>query len=148
MITLITIAGCILVVLAAAHATFPRYFGWRDELSALSLLTRQIFYIHHFFIALTVGMMGFLCVLYGEDLLSSALGRVVSFGLCLFWFVRLLFQFFVYSPSLWRGKRFETSMHILFSVLWIYLTTVFLFAGLAYRPMPTHTPPASTPISH
>jgi hypothetical protein len=34
-----------------------------------------------------------------------------------------------YSLEHWRGKRFETFMHILFSILWLYLTAVFLVAS-------------------
>jgi hypothetical protein len=44
----------LLLALALAHAIFPRYFGWREELSGFRLVTRQILHIHTLFIALTV----------------------------------------------------------------------------------------------
>jgi hypothetical protein len=34
-------------------------------------------------------------------------------------------QHFVYSPSLWRGRRFETAVHVLFTALWTWLTSVY-----------------------
>ena len=37
---------------------FPRQFRWREELARLSLLNRQIFLVHTFFIVLVVTMMG------------------------------------------------------------------------------------------
>ncbi len=86
--------------------------------------------VHTFFVALTVMLIGLLCWFYADNLVNSAFGRVIAMGLGIFWGIRLLFQFFVYSPKLWRGKPFETTMHIIFSLLWIYLTFVFITVGL------------------
>lgn len=47
----------------------------------------------------------------------------------MFWALRLFTQFFVYSPKLWRGKRFETVVHIAFSMLWTYATGLFLLGA-------------------
>jgi hypothetical protein len=129
--THLLIAGVILLLLAVLHAFFPRHFRWREELASISLLTRQIFYVHHFFIALTVGLMGLLTLSSADDLLGTSVGRRILLGLSVFWFVRLLCQLFVYSPKLWRGKGFETAIHLLFTALWIYLTYAFLFSYLA-----------------
>ncbi len=82
-------------------------------------------YVHTAFIALAVLLMGVLCLIAPAELMNTQLGRKISLGLAIFWGCRLLVQFFGYSPKLWRGKRFETSMHILFTLLWIYLTTIF-----------------------
>lgn len=38
----------------------------------------------------------------------------------------LLLQFFGYSSQLWKGKVFETTIHILSAFLWVYLSVVFL----------------------
>jgi hypothetical protein len=53
----------------------------------------------------------------------------IALGLALFWMIRLLLQFFGYSPEHWRGKKFETLIHVLFSMLWLYLTVIFLVAS-------------------
>lgn len=123
-------AGICLILLALLHGYFPYYFGWRTELSSLSLLTRQIFFVHHFFIALTVGLMGLLSLFASQELVETPLGRYILLGFGLFWFIRLLFQLFVYSSNLWRGKRFETTVHILFTLLWVYLSALYLLASL------------------
>ena len=34
-------------------------------------------------------------------------------------------QWCFYSPLIWRGHRFNTVMHYVFSVTWVYVTTVF-----------------------
>ena len=126
----IEVAGGLLVVLALLHAAFPRYFRWQHELAPLGLLTRQIMYVHTFFVALMVLLMGLLCLSSSSELLGTRLGHRVALGMAVFWLARLLVQFFGYSPALWRGKRFETGVHLLFSLLWAYLTG--LFAVVAF----------------
>lgn len=118
--------GILLVLLALIHIGFPRYFNWKKELEGLSLINQEMFKVHTFFIALFVFLIGILCLFCGKELVSTSLGRKICFGIGLFWFIRFIFQIFVYSPNLWRGKRFETSIHILFTAFWIYLSWVFL----------------------
>lgn len=118
--------GLLLIGLALFHIFLPRRFGWIEELRKVELLTRQIFYVHMFFIALMVGLMGILALFYAEELVRpSTLGKAISGGLTLFWGIRVVCQLFVYDKALWLGKRFETSMHALFTLLWLYLTVVF-----------------------
>ena len=45
------IVGLLLILLGLSHAFFNLYFGWQQELASVSLLTRQIFFVHTFFIA-------------------------------------------------------------------------------------------------
>lgn len=116
------------MALAIVHVIFPRYFNWKQELSSMSMINRQMMQVHTFFIALTVFLMGLLCVVATEDLLTTPLGRIISLGLAIFWGFRLFFQFFVYSPQLWKGKPFETIVHIVFSMIWLYLTVVFFLS--------------------
>lgn len=121
----IRIIGILLIVLAFVHAIFPRYFNWGHDLKSLSLINRQMMKVHTFFIALTVFMIGVLCVFRANDLVATEFGSVVSLGLAVFWGIRLVFQLFVYSSELWKGKIFETSIHILFTCFWLYMTFVF-----------------------
>jgi hypothetical protein len=87
-------------------------------------------YVHTAFIALAVLLMGVLCLTAPAELVGTPLGRKIALGLAIFWGCRLLVQFFGYSPKLWRGKRFETCMHIAFTILWIYLTAVFVMIAI------------------
>ena len=122
---LLKITGIILVVLAVAHGIFPKYFKWKEDFRSVSLINQEMMYVHAFFIAFTVLLMGLICIFCSNDLLYTRLGNRLLLGLFVFWMVRLFFQFFVYSPALWKGKRFETIMHVLFSLLWVYLSLVF-----------------------
>ncbi len=127
--TPLEITGALLIALALLHAIFPRYFRWRKETAGLSLLTRQILYVHTFFIALTVFLMGLLCLTSAADLIQTPLGRRISLGLGVFWGIRLVIQLFGYSSKLWRGKPFETLAHVAFTLFWTWLTALFLIIG-------------------
>jgi len=120
------IIGVLLIALAFVHIFFPKYFNWDKELKSLSLINRQMMTVHTFFIALTVLLMGLLCLTSSAELIETNLGKKISLGLGVFWTVRLFIQFFGYSTDLWKGKKFETFMHIIFSLLWTYLSIIFL----------------------
>ena len=118
--------GILLMLLSISHVIFPRYFDWKEELKSLSLINRQMMIVHTFFVALAVFLMGLLCITSSSELVHTTLGKSVSLGLGVFWLIRLLVQFFGYSSLLWKGKKFETFIHILFSLLWLYISIVFL----------------------
>jgi hypothetical protein len=120
------IIGVLLIALAMIHIIFPKYFNWDKELKSLSLINRQMMIVHTFFIALTVLLMGLLCLTSSAELIETNLGKKISLGLGLFWTFRLVIQFFGYSSELWKGKNYETYMHIVFSILWTYLSIIFL----------------------
>lgn len=125
----LNVIGALLTALALVHVIFPCYFNWKAELQALSLVNKQMMEVHTFFVALMVLLMGLLCLTSSEEIVSTPLGQRIALGLGLFWLIRLFFQFFVYSPKLWKGKVFETSVHILFIGLWTYLSFIFLWIG-------------------
>jgi hypothetical protein len=128
MIFNLKVIGVLLIVLALIHAVFPRYFNWAKDLQAISLINRQLIHIHTFFIALALLLMGVLCLTSADELVNTSLGSRITLGFGIFWAVRLIVQFFGYSSKLWRGKVFETTMHILFSILWAYLSVSFVCA--------------------
>jgi hypothetical protein len=125
------IIGFLLIVLAFSHFTFPRYFKWKKELTGLSIINRQLMYIHTLFIALVVFLIGLLCLTSPHELVNTNLGRKVCLGLGIFWAARLWVQFFGYSSQVWKGKSFETNVHILFAIFWTYLSSVFIIVYLA-----------------
>ena len=122
----INIIGILLIALALVHIIFPKYFNWDKELKSLSLINRQMMTVHTFFIAFTVFLMGLLCLTSSNELIETNLGKKISLGLGIFWTVRLFIQFFGYSKDLWKGKKLETLIHILFSIFWIYFSSTFL----------------------
>ncbi|MGC5743606.1 hypothetical protein [Chryseobacterium sp. NFX27] len=119
------ITGMLLIVLAFVHVIFPKHFNWEKELQSLSLMNRQMMWVHTLFIALTVFLMGLLCITSPHELTDTGLGKKIALGFAVFWSIRLFIQFFGYSSKLWKGKSFETIIHIIFSLFWIYISGLF-----------------------
>lgn len=140
--SLIQVAGVLQIALAVLHLMFPARFNWREETARLSLLNRQIFYVHTFFVCLILVLFGLLSSLLSNELLrGDILSRAVTGGISIFWLLRLLAQLFVYDSALWKGKAFETLVHIGFLFLWTGLTAIYavpaLFPGyVALSPQP------------
>ena len=125
------IIGFLLIVLALLHFIFPKYFKWETDLKSLSLINKQMMIIHTFFIAITVFLMGILCLIETTEIINSSLGKTITLVFGVFWFARLIIQFFGYSSQLWKGKMFETIAHVTFSCLWVYFTSIFFMIGCA-----------------
>lgn len=88
-------------------------------------MNRQLMQVHTFFIAVFVFLMGLLCLTSASDLVETELGRRICLGLGVFWLLRLFIQFSGYSSKLWKGSRWKTTVHILFSLVWVYFSLVF-----------------------
>lgn len=130
MVLQLKIIGALLSLLAFLHVGFPKYFKWKEEMKSLSLINKQMMIVHTFFIALVVLLIGLLCLTSANELIDTRFGKKISLGLGIFWSIRFFFQLFVYSPKLWKGKKFETIMHILFTLFWIYMSIIFIIIYL------------------
>ena len=118
--------GVLLALLVVVHAFVPSRLRWREELPRLSLVNRQIFEVHTFFIVLVLALLSTLLLTSSDALLvPSRLSRALLVGLTLFWGLRMLMQWFYYSPTVWRGNRFNTLAHCVFSTVWVYMTATF-----------------------
>jgi uncharacterized membrane protein YGL010W len=87
--------------------------------------------VHTFFIALTVLLMGVLCITSADELSETTLGKRLAGGIGLFWFIRWIVQFTGYSSVNWKGKRFETAVHVVFSLFWTYVTGLFWWVAFS-----------------
>ncbi|GAB2665477.1 hypothetical protein GCM10027036_18780 [Flavihumibacter cheonanensis] len=131
MIQQIQIVGIALILLALLHLIFPRYFNWKKELAGLSVINREMMIVHTFFIALTVLLMGILCITSANELSETTLGKRLAAGIGLFWFIRWIVQFTGYSSVNWKGKNFETAVHVFFSLFWTYVTGLFWWVAFS-----------------
>jgi hypothetical protein len=129
LVTHLRFIGVLMAALVVVNFFVPGRFHWREEMARLSLVNRQIFQAHTVFIVLTIAMFSVLLLTSAETLLEpTRLSRLVLGGLTIFWGVRMLMQWFFYSPAIWRGHRLNTAMHGVFSIAWIYVTAVFATA--------------------
>lgn len=126
LVTHLRFIGVLMAALAVVNFFVPGRLHWREEMARLSLVNRQIFQAHTVFIILTVAMFSVLLLTAAETLLEpTRLSRLVLGGLTLFWGLRMLMQWFFYSPETWRGNQFFTAVHVIFSVTWVYVSGVF-----------------------
>jgi hypothetical protein len=125
----VQIVGVLLLTLGLAHSFFSRYFGWEKELVSLSVLTRRVFGVHCFFIALILAMLGVCSLFYTDALLEpTPLSRVLLVGIVVFWLCRLAIQFLVYDSAVWKGRPFYTFMNVVFSLFWFYVVITYSLA--------------------
>ena len=130
--THLRVVGVLLLAIAALGIAVHRHFGWGVEIRRLTLLTRQVFLIHSAFVTLTLVMLGVLLAWFAPALLApGVLPRAVLVGLLVMWSARMLAQWFFYDPSLWRGHRLNTFMHVLFSAIYVYVVATLAFAVYA-----------------
>ena len=123
------IVGYVMAALVAVNLVVPVRYRWREESARMSLLNREIFVAHAVFIVLTLGLISALLLTSADALVErTPLSRAVLTGLTIFWGLRMLMQWFFYSPAIWRGDRFHTAMHWVFSGVWVYVTAVFTAA--------------------
>jgi len=128
---LLRFAGLGLISLAFLHIPIGRRLNWRNDAALLSPVNGSIFHVHTFFICLVLILMGLPCLIEPEIfLIPSRAGLWLSWSICVFWTLRLYCQFFVYRADLWRGKRMETTMHWIFTIIWLALGLVFGATGL------------------
>ena len=119
------IIGLLLIALSLIHTVFPRYFNWAKDLKSLTLINRQIMYVHTMFIGLILFLMGLLCLTSYNEIIETKLGKRLALGFGIFWTIRLVIQLFGYSKKLWQGKKFETTVHLAFILLWSYFSVVY-----------------------
>ena len=124
------LVGVFMAALVVVNVFVPRHLRWREDLRRVSLVNRQIFEVHAIFLVVILAMFAVLLLSSSEALLEpSRLSRLLLGGLTIFWGLRMLAQWFYYSPDTWRGDRLRTAVHYAFSLAWIYVTAVF---GMAF----------------
>jgi len=98
--TILRLAGGLHFGILIASALVPQVLDWRNELKPLSVVTRQLIWVHGGFIVLTIIGLGTIAVLAAPDLaMGTPLARLVCGFIALFWGARLLLQFVLFRPE-------------------------------------------------
>ena len=119
-------AGIIQWVIAAANLFIPGKFGYGENLVKVSTIVRQIFIVHAVYIVGVLIGLGALSVWFAPELASGpGLGRFLSLLMAAFWLPRVVVQLAYYDD---RVKQQNRLAHYFFTLLFIYLGTVFTLA--------------------
>lgn len=123
---LILIGGVLHFGILLASALTPRVLGWRQELTKLDPLTRQLVWVHGAFIVLVIIGFGVLSVALPKELAAGTwLARAVCGFIALFWLTRLAVQFFVFD-----AREYLTSAWL--KLGYHGLTCVFAYHAVVY----------------
>jgi hypothetical protein len=101
------------ILLAGLSLSLPRVLNWKPEMARMSLLLRQVFEIHGWFIALTLLIWGILTWRFAAEMAvhPSPLARWLCGAIGFFWGLRTVLQWTHYSASHWRGIPVRTLIH-------------------------------------
>ena len=130
------LVGIVLVGLGVVHAALPRALDWRGELAGLTLLNRQVSYVHCFFIGLTCALWGMLPLTAGPALIEPhPVTRLLLCGAVLFWGARLVVQLGLFNPAHAGSSRNWLAVSVAGTALWAYLAGVWAWALATQFPM-------------
>lgn len=130
LILLLRMAGVGLIALSLLHFPMATKLKWGEDTARMSAINASVFQVHTFFICLVLILMGLPCLIDpGVFLIPTPAGAWVTWSIAVFWAARLYCQFFVYRTDLWRGKRMETTVHLIFTCVWSALTALFTTCG-------------------
>ena len=91
--TLIWFAGFAQLSVLVASALVPLRLNWREELSSLKRLHRQMYWTYGGYVVMAIIAFGTICLTCSDELASgSRLARVLAGYMAIFWGVRLALQ--------------------------------------------------------
>ena len=108
-----------------------RLMNWRPDLEAMSLLIREVFQIHIYFISITLAIFGVLTWRFAADIATAAHPLCVwlAMGIGIFWVIRSVMQWSHYSSVHWRGDRVRTLIHWMLFLGYGAFATVYFTAA-------------------
>ena len=123
------IAAALQLLVAVLNLFLPRILAWRDALATIPDLLREVYYVHAFFVSLTLAIFATLTFGFGEAMLAGQTGmRALARAIGIFWAVRVATQGFYYSSAHWRGKARRTAIHVALLFMYGGLSVVYLVA--------------------
>lgn len=125
MIVSLQLAGLLLILNGFGHVALPRALAWKAAFD--SRLTKQISYLHVYFIGLTCVTWGVFAMFATPDLVSGGrLANLVLASGAMFCTSRLLAQFALDS-TLWNTRRLGRTVFVLSAAWWSAESAAFIW---------------------
>jgi len=115
-----------------ASALVPFALNWKESFKSLPPLLRQLFWVYGFFIVMMIVAFGVITLVNAEALADSGtvLAKSVNSLIAIFWFVRLLVQFFVFDAKPYlTNPLYRIGYHGL-TFVFLYLVAVYGYAAI------------------
>ncbi len=124
------LAGFVQLAMAFANLFIPKKLNYRDNLSRVAPIIRQIFVVHSVYIVGVVLLFAVLTFGFAPELASGrGLGRFLAAAMALFWLFRAPVQLLYYDASLRRSNRLGDAAFISAA---LFLTITYGAAALAH----------------
>ncbi|MEI6534153.1 MAG: hypothetical protein WCN98_02345 [Verrucomicrobiaceae bacterium] len=119
------------IALAALSLCLPRIMDWKAEIARMSLLVRDVFEIHSWFISITLVIWGLLTWKFAGEVAhaQTELSRWLCAAIGIFWGIRCVLQWTHYDSSHWRGQPGRTLAHWTLFIGYAAWTTVYFMAA-------------------
>jgi hypothetical protein len=123
LLLLLWLAGFVQIAIASANLFLPTKLKYRENLSLVSPIIRQIFVVHSFYIVGVVLLFAAVTFGFAGELASGhGLGRFLASAIAVFWLLRAPVQFLYYDAALRRQNRWGD----------VAFTSAALFLALTY----------------
>ena len=131
LLLLLWIAGFVQLAIASANVLLPAKLNYRENLSRVSPIIRQIFVVHSLYIVGVVLLFAAVTFGFAGDLASGhGLGRFLAAAIAVFWLVRAPVQLLYYDAGLRRENRWSD---IAFTAGALFLAAAYGAASFADR---------------
>ncbi len=129
--TALTLAGIAHFGILIASANAPKALNWKETLKPLPKLMRQMFWVYGWFIVLMIVGFGIITLVHTETLATAGtpMARWMAGLIAVFWFVRLMVQFFVFDAKPFLTNWFYKVGYHGLTVVFIFLTAVYSWAA-------------------
>ena len=119
------------LMIAGINLRLDKMLKWDTELNTLSELLREVFYVHKWFITITLIIFGAITIRFASDIANAEyeMTRWFAAGVGIFWGIRTLIQWFYYGWDNWRGKAKETAIHWTLTICYGGAALVYLVAA-------------------
>ncbi len=130
LLQLLWIAGVVQVAIAAANFILPRKLRYRENLSLVSPIIRQIFVVHSVYIVGVVLLFAAATFAFAGELASGhGLGRFLAAAIALFWLFRAPVQLLYYDSTLRKANRW---VDVAFTAGALFLAATYGAASFAH----------------
>jgi hypothetical protein len=127
---LIFLAGCGQLCVLVASALVPIRLDWRNSLSTLPLLLRQLYWVYGGYVVLSIISLGLMCIVNSAELADgSGLARSFCAYAAAFWTIRLALQPFLQAGPFLNTWWLRGGYHLL-SFLFLSFAVVLWWGAL------------------
>ena len=130
---LLTAAAAGQLAIAVINLRLDRLLNWGPELETLSPLLREVFFVHKWFISITLVIFGVITWRFADEIGTGAheIGRWLAAGIGLFWAIRTAIQWCYYDWSHWRGNAGRIAVHWILTICYGACAAAYLLAAFA-----------------